>query len=285
MSTDTIQGNRSRLTVRDGIAHFEMTDPGTRNAFTQPLKDDYARLVTLVGQRADIRALVISGSPGAFCAGGDLKSLAARRDEHGRPVREVESIRARLRDSHAWFEGLFNLEVPVIAAVDGAAFGAGFSLALAADYILATPRSSFCMAFNRIGAIPDLAALYMLPRMIGLRAAKDILMSARVIDASEAMRLGLVHSLHAPEALLDTARAMAARFAQGSAEALALTKLYSNQSLESDYSTMARLEGMGQADCLTSDYFFDAVERFITRQPAKFGWDGLPAPGSGDPGR
>ncbi len=273
MTTETQTLRRATLTIDAGVAHFQMRDAASRNAFTQELKDDYAELVSLIRKRPDIRALLISGSSGAFCSGGDLKSLAAKNGGDGPPVRDVEAIRARLRDSHQWFEGLFNLEVPVVAAVDGTAFGAGFSLALAADIIVATPRSTFCMAFNRIGAIPDLAALYMLPRMIGLRRAKDIMMSARVVGAPEALSLGIVHSLHEHDALMDVAMGMARRFTQGSAEALALTKLYANQSQESDYATMARLEGMGQSICLTSDYFFDAVQRFIERRPAKFVWD------------
>ncbi len=274
MTLETQTLRRASVTIEHNVAHFQMRDTASRNAFTQELKDDYADLIALIRKRADIRALLISGHSGAFCSGGDLKSLSGQRSADGTPpVRNVEAIRARLRDSHHWFEGLFNLEVPVVAAVDGTAFGAGFSLALAADIIVATPRSSFCMAFNRIGAIPDLAALYMLPRMIGLRRAKEIMMSARVVGAAEAHALGIVHSLHEQDALMDVAMGMARRFTQGSAEALALTKLYSNQSQESDYATMARLEGMGQSICLTSEYFYDAVERFIERRPAKFVWD------------
>ena len=273
MTSNTRDFRRSSLTVEQAVARFEMRDPATRNAFTQELKDDFADMIGVLRREAGVRSLVISGTDGAFCSGGDLKSLVPGRNADGSVVRDVEGIRARLRNSHQWFEQLFNLEVPVIAAVDGPAFGAGFSLALAADFVLATPRSAFCMAFNRIGALPDLAALYMLPRMIGLRRAKELMMTARQIGVQEALTLGIVHSLHEPEKLVDEAMAMAQNFADGSAQSLALTKIYANQSLESDYSTMARLEGIGQAACLTSDYFFDAVTRFVERKPAKFVWN------------
>ncbi len=129
------------------------------------------------------------------------------------------------------------------------------------------------MAFNRIGAIPDLAALYMLPRMIGLRRAKQILMSAREVSCDEAMALGLLESIHPSDELMPAALRLAATLAQGSPQALALTKVCANQSLESDYATMARLEGAGQAMCLNSDYFFDAVERFVDRRPPKYVWN------------
>ena len=264
---------KSTLTLEGAVACFEMTDAASRNAMSPELKEDLEELVGLVGSSDRIRALVITGSPGVFCAGGDLKGLTANRHPDGSPVRDVEGIRQRMTRSHQWFERLFNLEVPVIAAVDGPAFGAGFSLALACDYIVASPRASFCMAFNRIGAIPDLAALYLLPRMIGLRRAKDIMMSARVVGVEEALGLGLVHSIHPAETVRGRAMAMAHQFVQGSAQSLALTKLYTNQSLETDYATMARLEGVAQATCLNSDYFFEAVARFKDRQPARFNWD------------
>ncbi len=262
------------LRVGEGVAVFEMSRPESRNAFSAEMKADHMDLVARVRQDRAIRSVVIAGSGGAFCAGGDLKALTSNRDADGRPVRDVSASRARLRETHLWFEQLFNLEVPVIAAVDGPAFGAGFSLALAADIIIASPQASFCMSFNRIGAVPDLAALYMLPRMIGLRRAKEIMMTARVVDCDEALSLGIVHAVHPSDRLLATAIDMAKNFAQGSADALAFTKLYANQSMESDYAVMSRLEGHAQAMCLNSDYFFDAVDRFIGRKPARFAWNG-----------
>ncbi|MFO1195600.1 MAG: enoyl-CoA hydratase/isomerase family protein [Burkholderiaceae bacterium] len=263
---------KSTLTVDGPVACLEMTDVASRNAISQEMKDDLQEVVRLASAGDAWRALVITGSPGVFCAGGDLKDLTSRRHADGTPVRDVEGIRRRMSRSHAWFERLYNLEIPVIAAVDGPAFGAGFSLALACDFIVASSRARFCMAFNRIGALPDLAALYTLPRMIGLRRAKDIMMTARVVSVEEAKELGIVHSIHAPQAVREEAMAMARTFALGSAQSLAMTKVFSNQSLESDYATMARLEGVGQATCLNSDYFFEAVARFMDRQPPRFDW-------------
>lgn len=273
MTTELPTLRRCRLTVESDIATFRMCDPGSRNAFTAELKDDYLDLLGWIRATPTLRVLVIAGSDGAFCAGGDLKSLRATRAADGSPIRDVEGIRVRMRNTHQWFEQLYNLELPVIAAVDGPAFGAGFSLALAADFIVASPRAKFCMAFNRIGALPDLAALYMLPRMIGLRRAKQILMSAREVSCDEAMALGLLESIHPSDELMPAALRLAATLAQGSPQALALTKVCANQSLESDYATMARLEGAGQAMCLNSDYFFDAVERFVDRRPPKYVWN------------
>src|SRR6185436_11476692 len=95
-----------------------------------------------------------------------------------------------------------SLDRPVIAAVDGVAFGAGFSLALAADFIVATPRARFCMSFMRVGLAPDFGATYTLPRVVGVQRAKELMLSAREVDADEAKRLGIVMEIHPAEALL-----------------------------------------------------------------------------------
>lgn len=263
-----------RSTSVDRTMVLTIHNPEHRNALGPEIYAAGVEALNAADSNPEVRSVVITGDGGIFSAGGNLQRL-----QHNR--QQPPEVQARSIDGlHDWIEAIRAFPKPVIAAVEGPAAGAGFSLALACDVIVATPRASFCMAFNRIGALPDLAALYTLPRMIGLRRAKDILMSARVVDAREALALGIVHSLHAPAALPEVALAMARRYAQGSSAALAMTKLYANQSLESDYPTMARLEGGGQAACLNSDYFFDAVERFLTRQPAKFGWEGMPVAGS-----
>ena len=134
---------KSTLTVDGPVACLEMTDVASRNAISQEMKDDLQEVVRLASAGDAWRALVITGSPGVFCAGGDLKDLTSRRHADGTPVRDVEGIRRRMSRSHAWFERLYNLEIPVIAAVDGPAFGAGFSLALACDFIVASSRARF----------------------------------------------------------------------------------------------------------------------------------------------
>src|SRR5205823_5074174 len=106
--------------------------------------------------------------------------------------RSASANRQRTRDLHPWFRELVNLEKPVIAAVDGAAFGSGFNLALACDFILATPAARFCSAFARIGLVPDLGGLYLLPRIVGLQRAKQLVFAARELSAHEALQLGIV---------------------------------------------------------------------------------------------
>jgi 2-(1,2-epoxy-1,2-dihydrophenyl)acetyl-CoA isomerase len=112
----------------------------------------------------------------------------------------------------------------VIAAVDGAAYGAGFSIALAADFVLATPRARFCMPFLKLGLVPDCGATHTLPRVVGPQRARELMLSAREVQAPEALRLGICMELHEPEHLLPRALELAASFAEASPLAVSLVK-------------------------------------------------------------
>ena len=262
----------SRLCIGDdGVAVFEHLRGEARNPLTMDLRADYAQMLSQVQADARIRALVITGGVGCFSAGGDVKAMLARLDD---PTQTTPAAtRQRLLDLHAWLQRLRDLEIPVIAAVDGAAWGGGFAIALCADFVLATPRASFCMVFLRIGALPDMGAIHLLPRAIGLPRAKEMLMTGRRVDAAEAERLGIVHSVHAPESLLDEALAMARRFLAAPRVALGLTKRLANRAYELDASTLAELEAAAQAACLAEPEHVEAVQRFARREPMRFDWD------------
>ena len=176
---------------------------------------------------------------------------------------------------HRWLRDLVDLEMPVIAAVDGAAYGAGFSFALAADFILATPRARFCAVFGRIGLVPDLGMFHLLPRVVGLARAKELIYSARVVPAEEARALGIVYAVHPPEQLLPAAQALAKRFSHASREALGLSKNILNQALHLDAHALEDMESHAQAVCMSTDYYQDAVQRTLDRQPLAFDWERL----------
>jgi 2-(1,2-epoxy-1,2-dihydrophenyl)acetyl-CoA isomerase len=128
----------------------------------------------------------------------------------------------------------FNLDVPTIAAVDGAAAGAGFSLALACDFIFASPRARFILSFARLGLVPDWGALYLLPRIVGLQKAKELAFSVRIIEPEEARDLGIVYDIVPDGEAVSRAVAFANRFRNASTLALGLTKSMLNQSFERD---------------------------------------------------
>jgi 2-(1,2-epoxy-1,2-dihydrophenyl)acetyl-CoA isomerase len=162
----------------------------------------------------------------------------------------------------------------VIAAVDGPAFGAGLSLALSADFVLATRRARFCAVFGRIGLIPDLGALHLLPRIVGMQKAKELVFTARTVEVEEARQLGMVYDVvEDGTALQQAAQALARRFGDASTAAIGMAKTIMNQSFESDARTIAELESYGQAMARGSAYHQEAVQRFKNKEPLRFDWD------------
>lgn len=259
---------QSKLEIADGIATFTMTRPEARNALSLQLRAEIGEMIAAVRGNDAVKALIITGAGGVFCAGGDTKAMAGGL---GKP----DQIRSRVLDVHAWLEALYNLDCPVIAAVDGPAYGGGFSLALVADFIVATTRAQFCAVFGRIGLIPDMAMLYTLPRMVGGQRAKELMCTARAFDGREAMDMGIVLEVCEVDQLLDQARALANRLGVGSKVAQAATKALVNQSLHQDYRSMAEMEASAQAVCFQSDYHADAIARFAAKQPLAYDWNKL----------
>lgn len=251
--------------VAEGIARITLNRPQTRNALSLQMREEMAAAVTRVRDDASVFAVLLTGAGTAFCSGGDLSQMLDA-EQKGMAWRE------RIRRLHRWFPELVNLEKPVIAAVDGPAFGAGFSLALAADFIVATPRASFCAVFGRVGLVPDLGAMQLLPRIVGLQRAKEMVFSTRVVAAEEARALGIVWRIVPPEQLQDEARALAARFADASTDAIGMAKSIMNQSFHLDAHAMAEFEAYAQTMARHSDYHQQAVERIRAKQPPRFDW-------------
>ncbi|GGG40889.1 enoyl-CoA hydratase [Caldovatus sediminis] len=252
--------------VQDGIGVLTMNRPEKRNALDLAMREEIADAVRRARQDAAVKVLLLAGAGGAFCAGGDLAALEAARQD-------LQAARERIRALHVWLPELINLEKPVVAAVDGPAFGAGFMLALAADFVLASPRARFCAVFARIGLVPDLGAFWLLPRILGLQRAKELVMTARTVGVEEAKALGIVLEIHPPEALHDRALAFAARFRHAPTAALGMAKHALNQSFNLDQRALGEIEAYAQAVAIHSAYHRAAVERFLGKQPLEFDWD------------
>ena len=152
--------------VQDGIGTITLNRPEARNALNQAMRPALAAAVAQMRDDAQVHTVILTGAGGAFCSGGDISQMMDA-SQAGLPWRQ------RMRSLHQWFPELVNLEKPVIAAVDGPAFGAGLSLALAADFVLCTRRAKFCAVFGRIGLVPDLGAMHMLPRIVGLQRPRS----------------------------------------------------------------------------------------------------------------
>jgi 2-(1,2-epoxy-1,2-dihydrophenyl)acetyl-CoA isomerase len=256
--------------VSDEIATVTLNRPEARNALSEAMRVELGEALGEVRARAgkDVKAMILTGAGGAFCAGGDVKSMGER-------DRSPASGRTRLRNSHEVMYELMNVEVPVISLVDGAAAGAGANIALAADFVLATPRGFFLQAFGRIGLVPDWGGFFILPRIVGLQKAKELVFTARRVYAEEAKTLGMVYEVVPAEGAMERAREFAGRFRGASTTAIGIAKNILNQSYNLDHRTLLELEAFGQGVCGTTEYHAEAVRRFREKEPPLFDWDAM----------
>ncbi|ODU85432.1 MAG: hypothetical protein ABT00_09635 [Bordetella sp. SCN 68-11] len=266
-----MQYQQIQFVVSEGLATLTLNRPEARNAMTVQMRAEFEHVLAHLKAEAgrSVRVLIITGTAGHFCAGGDMKAQHARVQGGGTIVEE----RARMRASHNRLIDLANLEMPVIAAVDGAAAGAGFGLALAADFILASDRAFFVQSFGRLGLVPDWNTFYLLPRLVGLQKAKELIFTARRLPAPEAQAMGIVHSIYAPHELMPAAERMARRLMRASTTAIALAKNILNQSFHQDNRTILEQEAMAQAMARETDFHREALRRFVAREPSLFDWD------------
>jgi 2-(1,2-epoxy-1,2-dihydrophenyl)acetyl-CoA isomerase len=258
----------ARLDIANtGVATFTLNRPEALNALSPDLKEDFQTMVDFVDGNADIKALILTGEGRAFCAGGDVKGMTNRlADGPG-------ASRQGILEVHGWLQRLHNIDCAVIAAVDGLAFGGGFSLALVADFVFASPKAKFCSVFSRIGLMPDMALAYTLPRVVGAAMAKDLMFTGRSISAREAKELGIVHSIIEEGDVLTAAQDYAARIAIGPKTAVALSKRLVNKTFQSNYNDIADAEADGQTLLFNSDFAQEAVRRFVEKEPPLYNWD------------
>lgn len=254
------------LDVSEGVATLAFNQPQRRNALSMEMRTEFAHAIDAVIDDDEVRAIVITGRGGSFCAGGDISQMSPD------AIPDAQAGRRRMRRTLASIERLARCDKPVIAAVDGPAYGAGFGIALLADIILATPSARFCMSFMRIGLVPDCGAMYTLPRVVGLQRAKELMLTARELDCASAQAYGIVLEAVEPAQILARAQEMARALAGASANAAALTKTGLNQSLSLDLAAMLEYEAAAQGIAFTSDGHRVAAQRFLSRLPPLFQW-------------
>jgi enoyl-CoA hydratase/carnithine racemase len=256
------QATTFQYSESDGIATITLDRPDRLNALTfdvyTELRDTFASLAT----HDPVKAVIITGAGRGFCSGGDVEAIIARLLEQ-----EMSQLLAFTRMTGALIANMRALPKPVIAAINGVAAGAGAVIALAADFRLAVPSASLAFLFTKVGlAGADMGAAYLLPRMVGLARATELLMLGDRITADDALRVGLVNKIVAPEELMDEARALAARLTQGPSFALGMTKTLLNQELDIDFASAIEAEAQGQAICMQAPSFRQAYEAFSNRR-------------------
>ena len=244
----------------DDIAVVRLNQPKTMNALSAAIKQGIETWMPRLMADSAVRCIVITGTGKAFCAGGDIAGMGDR---------DAQSVRERMQRNHAWVELILAGEKPVVAAVNGAAAGAGFSLAMMCDFVVVADDGYFQAGFPGLGAAPDLGLALTLPRAVGMLRAKDILMTNRRVTAQEALASGMASRVAPPGSLLPEALALAQSLAAGPATSLGLTKHLLNQAYGAIPDFLSE-ETASQATAFASEEFGEGVAAFLGKRKPQF---------------
>ncbi|MFH1349308.1 MAG: enoyl-CoA hydratase/isomerase family protein [Pseudomonadota bacterium] len=231
--------------ISDQIATIRLNSVESMNAMRYQLRVDLLESLEEVSESDEVRVVVLTGTGKAFCVGGDLRELPKLKD--------AEAARQTFIHGSEIVLKIREMEKPVIAAVNGVALGAGLSLALNCDLIIASEEAIFSQAFLRVALVPDLGATFITPRLIGLQRAKELVFTGRTLTANEMADLGVVNLVVPLKDLETQTRELALRIAKAPPKALGMTKRLLNQSLDLTFEEMLSLEQEAQVLCLQSE--------------------------------
>lgn len=243
------------------IATVTLNRPEARNAYSSQMADELVE--ALDGAEADerVRAVIVTGAGSTFCAGGDLKAM---RDKSGMfsgdPVELRDNYLRGLQRIPRRFE---RFEKPVIAAINGHAIGAGLDLSLMCDIRIGSQEAKFGSTFARVGVIPGDGGAYLLPRVVGFSKAAELILTAQLIDADEALDIGLLSQTAPPDEVVDRARETAGQIAELPPKAVKMAKAALYRSVDRDIETALQLTAALQSCVQHTDEHLEAVEAML----------------------
>ena len=252
--------------VKDAIATLTLNRPERLNALGDTLRDDLHDAVHHASADSAVRVIVITGAGKGFCSGGDVKAMHESK-ESGAGRALIDKV-APLRDRVLL--AMRDAPQPIIAAVNGAAAGAGMNLALGCDIRLASSAARFGETFARRGLHPDWGGTYFLPRLVGMAKACEMIFTGEMIDAPEALRLGIVSAVYPPEELMPAVRELAGKIAAGPPVAIRLAKraLYHGEGV--DLRSALEFETFAQNICSETEDAREGIRAFVEKRPPSF---------------
>jgi len=254
--------NTLLLDTKEGVATVTLNRPDVYNAFNDELSYELQDALKEVNKNKEARVLVITGAGKAFCSGQDLKSAAAG---------GVRSFKDSLdKRYNPIIRGIRNMPKPVIARLNGVAAGAGCSLALACDLIIASENASLMEVFINVGLVLDSGSTYFLPRIVGSTKAFELATMGTKVSAAEALQLGMVNRVVKPEALDDEVRKFTDYYATAPTKAIGLMKKMLNKSFHSDLETILEYESYCQEIAGASKDNKEGVTAFIEKRKPVF---------------
>jgi len=249
--------------VTEGVATLRLDRPERRNAIDDGMRAEMIAVLEEAAGDPAVRALVVTGTGSAFCAGGDVRGM---RNRLAAPQEEVAyNGWRRQQRTHRAVALLHTMPKPTIAAVNGAATGLGCDVALSCDFIMAAESAQFTMSFIARGLIPDGGGMYFLPRRVGLARAKELAFTGRRVGAAEALAMGMIERVVPDADLAAAAQDWARSLSTGSPAALALAKSVMDRSLEMSFEQVLAEGAKAQALCYTTGEHRASVEAFLAQ--------------------
>ena len=252
------------LREEDGLATITLNRPEAANAIDMEMARELMRAAIHCDQSADVRVVLLDAKGKLFCAGGDLKSF----------VDAGEALPALLKELttnlHGAISRLSRMQAPLVVAVQGPAAGAGMSLAVSGDLVLAGESATFTSAYTAAGVSPDGSSTYFLPRLIGLRRTQELMLTNRRLSAAEALDWGLVTQVVSDAELADQARALAERLAAGPTRAFGSVKQLLHESFQGSLETQMERESRGIAEMGAGLDGPEGIRAFTEKRKPKF---------------
>jgi 2-(1,2-epoxy-1,2-dihydrophenyl)acetyl-CoA isomerase len=249
---------------QDGVARITLARPEVGNAMNFDLVRELAQAALVCDNDPAIKVVLLTGSGRSFCVGGDLKAFAGLGDE------TALKLKALADELHKAVSLFARMTAPLVIAVNGVAAGAGFSLTLTGDYVIASDAAKFTMAYTAAGLSPDGSSTYYLPRLVGMRRAQELALTNRVLSASEAHAWGLVTRVVEPGDLEAEALTICRQLAAGPGLAQAGVKQLLLGSLGTGLETQMELEGRLIARTAASQDGLEGIAAFLEKRPARF---------------
>ncbi|MFQ5898932.1 MAG: enoyl-CoA hydratase/isomerase family protein [Candidatus Methylomirabilia bacterium] len=253
------------VTQSEGVRTLTLNRPGSLNAFSLDVMGVFADRLEEAAADPETRVVVITGAGNAFSTGGDITFL--RELPTMPPARAKEVVYGIFQRAP---RAIRSMEKPVIAAVNGAAVGAGCEIALACDFRVASETARFGEVWIKLGCVPALGGMFLLPRIVGLTKATELILTGEIIDAQEALRIGLVNKVVPSADLPRAARELARILARGPARALAVAKAALNRGLASDLWAELETTVDAQIMCFATRDFAEGVRALLEKRQPKF---------------
>lgn len=250
--------------VADGVATITFNRPEAANAMSPLCAKEFNEVSLRVEGDASVRAVLLTGNGKMFCAGGDLAAFAAA----GEGARAL--ILQMTGDLHLGVSRLTRNAAPVIGAINGTAAGAGFSMVMMCDMAISAQRAVYTMAYTNAGLSPDGSSTYFMPRKIGDRRARELMLTNRLLKAEEALEWGIVNAVVPDDQLMDEAQALAQKIANGPTQAFGQVKALLNSSFEQSLETQMEYESRAIAQMITTADGQEGLDAFLNKRKPDF---------------